>query len=261
MSKSRKLELHKLLKLHDEAYYRYGKPTISDQEYDRLKREFETIDQDEDPLGLFDDNKDTKERSDFNVGDDRLKEFLSHAHIVPMLSLDNTYDRKDFFDFDKRLSKTLQSSSFSYTIEPKIDGVAVSLTYDNGALTTATTRGNGVEGDVITQNIMHIHELPKVIKSKEFPSAIEIRGEIYMGHEEFYRINEERKKNGLDLYANPRNLTAGTVKLLDPKEASQRQLKIVVYGMGAIEPEDRFSCQSDFSNSLKDWGVPYGRFF
>ena len=194
MSKSRKLELHKLLKLHDEAYYRYGKPTISDQEYDRLKREFETINQDEDPLGLFDDNKDTNERSDFNVGDDRLKEFLSHAHIVPMLSLDNTYDRKDFFDFDKRLSKTLQSSSFSYTIEPKIDGVAVSLTYENGALNTATTRGNGVEGDVITQNIMHIHELPKVIKSKEFPSAIEIRGEIYMGHEEFYRINEERKK-------------------------------------------------------------------
>lgn len=261
MSKSRKLELHKLLKLHDEAYYRYGKPTISDQEYDRLKREFETIDQDEDPLGLFDDNINTKESSDFNVGDDRLKEFLSHAHIVPMLSLDNTYDRKDFFDFDKRLSKTLQSSSFSYTIEPKIDGVAVSLTYDNGALSTATTRGNGVEGDVITQNIMHIHELPKVIKSKEFPSAIEIRGEIYMGHEEFYRINEERKKNGLDLYANPRNLTAGTVKLLDPKEASQRQLKIVVYGMGAIEPEDRFSCQSDFSNSLKDWGFPTVDFF
>ena len=122
MSKSRKLELHKLLKLHDEAYYRYGKPTISDQEYDRLKREFETIDQDEDPLGLFDYNKDTKERSDFNVGDDRLKEFLSHAHIVPMLSLDNTYDKKDFFDFDKRLSKPFNPVHFLTQLNLKLTG-------------------------------------------------------------------------------------------------------------------------------------------
>ena len=126
----------------------------------------------------------------------------------------------------------------------KIDGVAVSLTYKDGILQHAVTRGNGVQGDIITQNILHLDELPKSIASDDSPSFIEIRGEIFMEHQEFLRINQEREFAGEPLYANPRNLAAGTVKLLDPKEARRRKLKIVLYGLGACEPTNFFETQT-----------------
>jgi DNA ligase (NAD+) len=260
VTKSRKDELIAILKVHDQAYYRDGKPTIGDREYDRLKAELDSIMSLDDPLGLF--SLDKKNESSISgsdipvVGDDRLEAFLSHRHLMPMLSLDNTYDRDEFFEFDQRLNRVLEADSSSYVVEPKIDGVAVSLTYKNGILTEATTRGNGIEGDVITQNILHIPELPKKIDNPSFPLLIEIRGEIFMSHREFDRINQERQKEGLDLYANPRNLTAGTVKLLDPKEAKQRQLKIVLYGLGGVEPVNRFAYQSEFHELVKSWGFP-----
>ena len=121
-----------------------------------------------------------------------------------MLSLDNTYDEGEFLEFDARLRRIFEVDSLSYVVEPKIDGVAVSLTYENGILRSAVTRGNGVEGDIITQNIQHIDALPRVIKSPGLPKVIEIRGEIYMSHLEFLRINEAREKSALPLYANPR---------------------------------------------------------
>lgn len=260
MSKSRKEELTAILKVYDQAYYRDGKPTIGDREYDRLKAELESIISLEDPLGLFslDEESDSAISEDDIpiVGDDRLEAFLSHRHLMPMLSLDNTYDRDEFFEFDQRLNRVLEAGSSAYVVEPKIDGVAVSLTYKNGILTEATTRGNGIEGDVITQNILHIPQLPKKIDDPSFPLLIEIRGEIFMSHSEFERINQERLKEGLDLYANPRNLTAGTVKLLDPKEARQRQLEIVLYGLGGVEPLNRFAYQSEFHELVKSWGFP-----
>ena len=260
MTKSRKEELTAILKVHDQAYYRDGKPTIGDREYDRLKAELEAIISLDDPLGLF--SLDEKSDSAISgadipvVGDDRLEAFLSHRHLLPMLSLDNTYDRDEFFEFDQRLNRVLEADSSAYVVEPKIDGVAVSLTYKSGILTEATTRGNGIEGDIITQNILHIPELPKKIDNPSFPLLIEIRGEIFMSHDEFERINQERQKEGLDLYANPRNLTAGTVKLLDPKEAKQRQLKIVLYGLGGVEPVNRFAYQSEFHELVMSWGFP-----
>ena len=261
----RKQELKEILSLHDDAYYRHGKPTISDREYDRLKAELDSLISIDDPLGLF-----TESEAGLNpkgsvgsplVGDDRLEEFASHQHLSPMLSLDNTYDEVEFFDFDKRLSKILDFESRSYVVEPKIDGVAVSLTYKNGSLSKATTRGNGVEGDVITQNILHIKELPQEIPANGFPDSLEIRGEIFMEHDEFERINQHRVEKDLDLYANPRNLTAGTVKLLDSREARKRKLKIVLYGLGACEPAGYFSSLSVFHEMIKDWGFPVVEFF
>lgn len=254
----RKKELQGLLKAYDDAYYRNAQPEISDQEYDRLKREFEALIDQGDFLGLLGTQNQSIDGG-FQipiVGDDRLDEFVSHKHISPMLSLDNTYDESEFFDFDKRLRKILDSDILSYVVEPKIDGVAVSLTYENGVLSKATTRGNGVEGDIITQNILHIKNLPFHIKSNDFPSLIEIRGEIFMSHEEFNRINTEREKQGLDLYANPRNLTAGTVKLLDPKEARTRKIEIVLYGLGACLPSERFATQSQFHHAIRNWKLP-----
>ena len=259
----RKKELQEMLKSYDDAYYRDARSEVSDQEYDRLKREFESLFDQDDFLSLLGSQSDTKPGVEQTpiVGDDRLEAFISHKHISPMLSLDNTYDEAEFFDFDKRLRKILGSDTLSYVVEPKIDGVAVSLTYENGVLSKATTRGNGVEGDIITQNILHIENLPVHIESTDFPSLIEIRGEIFMSHEEFNRINDERDKQGMDLYANPRNLTAGTVKLLDPKEAKSRKIEIVLYGLGTCLPSERFATQSEFHDAIIKWNLPTVEFF
>ena len=199
----RRKELEELLKEHDESYYRKAKPEVTDQEYDRLKNEFESLQNKLDPLGLFSrESNDLEEDEIFSVpivGDDRLEEFTSHQHLSPMLSLDNTYDQTEFFEFDKRLRRILEEEQLSYVVEPKIDGVAVSLTFESGILKKATTRGNGIEGDIITQNILHIQNLPTRIDFPGFPSLIEIRGEIFMSHDEFNRINLDRNAKGLDL--------------------------------------------------------------
>ena len=252
-------ELRRLIRDHDERYYRDARPTIGDREYDSLKRELEGLERELDPLGLFkteDASRDSEQKSLPQVGDDRLEAFASHRHLLPMLSLDNTYDEKEFFDFDQRLRKLFDLSDLPYVVEPKIDGVAVSLTYLNGTLETAVTRGNGLEGDAITQNLRHVDSLPFDLSHLDLPEVLEIRGEIYMSHEEFTRLNEKRREEDLPLYANPRNLAAGTVKLLDPKEAASRKLEIVLYGMGACRPESRFSNQSEFHEAIRDWNLP-----
>jgi DNA ligase (NAD+) len=252
-------ELRKLIRDHDEKYYRDANPSIGDREYDLLKRELEDLERAIDPLGLFKPAGGTAREDEVNmpkVGDDRLEAFVSHRHLLPMLSLDNTYDEAEFFDFDQRLRKLFSLPDLPYVVEPKIDGVAVTLTYVKGRLETAVTRGNGVEGDVITQNLRHIGTLPFDLSSFDLPEVLEIRGEIYMSHEEFTRLNENRTQDGLPLYANPRNLAAGTVKLLDPKEAASRRLEIVLYGMGACTPESRFADQSEFHQSIRNWNLP-----
>ena len=255
-------ELRAEIKRHDELYYRQAQPEISDQAYDQKKRELDNLQAELDPLGLFaDTSQDDLKNAKPDVGDDRLDAFTSHRHLRPMLSLDNTYDEQEFFEFDQRLQRIFGTGDLTYVVEPKIDGVAISLTYENGKLTTATTRGNGVEGDIVTQNILHINGLPQVLPGSSLPELIEIRGEIFMSHEEFERINQEREKKSLPLYANPRNLAAGTVKLLDPKEARQRKLEIVLYGLGFCQPENHFNTLSQFHQALIDWQVPAVEYF
>jgi len=227
-------------------YYRHASPEITDREYDRLKAELATLD----PLAELATSVTGR------VGDDRLDSFESHRHLSPMLSLDNTYDRTEFLEFDKRLHKLFGSDVLDYVVEPKIDGVAISLTYERGELRRAVTRGNGVEGDVVTQNLSHIEGLPAGIPRARDLEVIEVRGEIYMTHAEFLRINAERAASEANLYANPRNLAAGTVKLLDPKEARSRRLEIVLYGLGACKPSDRFARQSDFHEAIHEWKLP-----
>lgn len=255
-------ELRAEIKRHDELYYRQAQPEISDQAYDQKKRELDNLQAELDPLGLFaDTSQGDLKNAKPEVGDDRLEAFTSHRHLQPMLSLDNTYDEQEFFEFDQRLQRIFGTGDLTYVVEPKIDGVAISLTYENGKLTTATTRGNGVEGDNVTQNILHIDGLPQVLPGSSLPKLIEIRGEIFMSHEEFERINQEREKKNLPLYANPRNLAAGTVKLLDPKEARQRKLEIVLYGLGFCRPENHFTTLSRFHQALIDWQVPAVEYF
>jgi DNA ligase (NAD+) len=150
------------------------------------------------------------------------------------------------------LEKRFPNETLNYLVEPKIDGVAVSLTYENGHFVRAVTRGNGTEGDDITQNVRHIGGLPRQIDGA--PAILEVRGEIYMLHDEFERINAVRESEDQPLYANPRNLAAGTIKLLDPAEARARRLDIVLYGVGACEPSRYFSHQAEIQKKLKLWG-------
>ncbi|MDA0848983.1 MAG: NAD-dependent DNA ligase LigA [Verrucomicrobia bacterium] len=241
------LRLKQLIAHHDDLYYKQANPEIDDQAYDRLKSELEAL------LEKHPEFKDAQTTLSL-VGDDRIDGFQSFKHRLPMLSLDNTYNKDDFFTFAQRLETQFSKETFQLTIEPKIDGVAVSITYESGVMTRALTRGNGTEGDDITQNVRLIQDLPHTIPQSS--GFMEIRGEIYMRHDEFERINAIRKENGQDTYKNPRNLAAGTIKLLDFEEAQKRSLNIVTYGIGAFEPSSLFSTQQSIQEKLKDWGLP-----
>ena len=230
---------------HDRLYYKDATPSIDDQAYDRLKAELATLEAASPEFNF-------SESPTQSVGDDRLEAFESYTHRMPMLSLDNTYSMGDLIEFGRRLEKRFPEQTLNYLVEPKIDGVAVSLTYEKGKFVRAVSRGNGTEGDDITSNVRPIAGLPNTIENA--PDLLEVRGEIYMRHEEFERINAIREAAGQQLYANPRNLAAGTIKLLDPAEASARKLDMVLYGVGACEPARFFSHQAEIQKKLKDWG-------
>jgi DNA ligase (NAD+) len=230
---------------HDRLYYKDANPSIDDQAYDRLKARLAALE-------FANPEFDFGDSPTQAVGDDRLEAFESYQHRKPMLSLDNTYSQQELIEFGRRLEKRFPEQTLRYLVEPKIDGVAVSLTYENGRFVRAVTRGNGAEGDVITPNVGHIRGIPETID--QAPSILEVRGEIYMQHNEFERINAEREQQELTLYANPRNLAAGTVKLLNPSEARARQLDIVLYGVGACEPPRYFSQQAEIQQKLQHWG-------
>lgn len=238
-------KLHAEIAKHDRLYYKDATPSIDDQAYDRLKTELATLEA-ASPEFNFGDSPTQ------SVGDDRLEAFASYTHSMPMLSLDNTYSMEELIEFGRRLEKRFPEQTLNYLVEPKIDGVAVSLTYEQGKFVRAVSRGNGTEGDDITSNVRPIAGLPNTIENA--PDLLEVRGEIYMRHEEFERINAIREAEGQQLYANPRNLAAGTIKLLDPAEARERKLDMVLYGVGACEPARFFSHQAEIQKKLKRWG-------
>ncbi|MDR1497193.1 MAG: NAD-dependent DNA ligase LigA [Puniceicoccales bacterium] len=237
---------------HDELYYRRAAPEISDYEYDLLRIELRTL------LSRF---PELAAGEPDTPGDDSLEGFAKIPHLAPMLSLDNTYAPNEFFNFVTRLQRLFSSSEpLSFVVEPKIDGLAVSLVYEKGVLVRALTRGNGVVGDDISRNVGTIAALPRQL-GKDAPERIEIRGEIYMTNVEFQRINAARAAAGLPLYANPRNLAAGTVKLLNPAETAERKLEIVLHGVGFFEPADAFGSLSELHAALLRWRMPVAEFF
>ena len=194
------------------------------------------------------------------VGDDRTEGFRQYQHRERMMSLDNTYSEAELREFHDRLARDLEREGLRFVVEPKIDGLAVSVTYENGRLVRAVTRGNGVEGDDITANALTIKTLPRELKSTPgvpIPEVIEIRGEIYFTAEEFRRINQQREEAGEPLYANPRNLAAGTIKQLDSREVAQRKLEIVLYGRGYVEPATAMpETQTQLHEWVRAWGLP-----
>jgi DNA ligase (NAD+) len=241
---------------HDELYHRRAAPEISDQDYDLIKRKLADLE------GLYPEiAREVGAKSPTQtVGDDRAEGFQTYRHRQPMQSLDNTYSESELREFDARLVKLLGRGDLEYTVEPKIDGLAVSLTYESGTLIRAVTRGNGVEGDDVTANVLTLKGLPRQLRpmsGETLPATIEIRGEIYLTLAEFERINREREEAGVDLYSNPRNLAAGTLKQLDSREVARRRLEIVLYGAGHMEPAGAGGAtQTAYHAKLRAWGLP-----
>ncbi len=233
---------------HDERYYRQARPEISDFAYDELKRELADL---EAQFPQFASTASPTQR----VGDDRAQGFQQMAHRQKMLSLDNTYNEAELRAFHTRLTKLLHTDDLYYTVEPKIDGLAVSLTYEQGRLVRAVTRGDGEKGDDITANVLTIASLPRELTGDRVPGVVEIRGEIYLTAAEFERINAERAAAGEELYANPRNTAAGTVKQLDSAEVARRKLSIVLYGLGYCDPVVVHS-QTGLHAQLRAWQLP-----
>lgn len=239
-------ELRKQIARHDELYYRQASPEITDQDYDALRRELTEL---EAALPELDFGASPTQ----TVGDDRVEGFAKVKHHVPMLSLDNTYNEQELREFDARLRRIfIKESVLPYLVEPKIDGVALSLTYEGGTFVRAVTRGNGTEGDDVTANLKQLPGIPARLKGNGHPDSLEIRAEIYMRNEEFARINKEREEAGQPTFANPRNLTAGTIKQLSG--IGDRQLHLVCYGIGECKPRI-FKTQSDIHAAIQAWGL------
>jgi DNA ligase (NAD+) len=238
------LKLRQEIQRHEELYRKQHAPEISDFEFDKLVDQLADLERAHPDLA----------GPDLGIGDDQSEGFQQADHRAPMLSLDNTYDEADFRAFGERLYKALGGKGLEFLVEPKVDGVAVSLTYERGRFVRAVTRGNGSRGDDVTANVSLIREIPRTLK--DAPDLLEVRGEIYMELAEFQRLNQLREAEGEPLYANPRNLAAGTVKLLDAAEAQRRRLSIVCYGLGACEPADAFPTLKAFKQKLAAWGFP-----
>jgi len=188
---------------HDELYYRQAKPVATDQDYDRLKRKLADLEAQFPAAARAAGEVSPTDR----IGDDRAEGFQVYRHRQPMQSLDNTYSEAELREFHARLVRLIGREDLAYVVEPKIDGLAVSLTFEKGKFVRGVTRGNGVEGDDVTANVCTLHGLPhalKATKAAPIPDLIEIRGEIYLTLAEFQRINAEREEEGLEPYANPR---------------------------------------------------------
>lgn len=255
-AEARVKELRKELEHHNYLYYVLDQPQITDAEYDSLFFELKALEERYPDLL-------TPDSPTLRVGAVPLNTFPEHAHLQPMLSLDNAFDESELRAFDGRVKRFLgmpPDMDIEYTCELKIDGLAVSLTYENGAFVTGATRGDGYRGEEITPNLRTIRQIPLHLRTgdtlfDEVPARIEVRGEVYLSHREFERINREREEAGEPLFANPRNAAAGSLRQLDSRITAKRALRIWVYGAGFMEAVS-FHAQWELLQALKRWGFP-----
>jgi len=235
------LDKIKELKEHNQHYYEKSNPKISDVEYDKLKQEI--LDLEKKYIFLK-----SKNSPSILVGAKPSKNFLKSKHRVKMLSLSNAFGYEDLKNFEKKISNFLnlkKNIDIEYSVEPKIDGISASLTYKNNNLVLGLSRGDGTEGEIITENLKTIKDIPKSIKNKKFPKDIDIRGEVYIGKKDFEKIK--------DRFANPRNAASGSLRQKDPSETKKIPLKFIAYAYG-FNSEINFNKQSEFLNHLKNWG-------
>jgi DNA ligase (NAD+) len=242
--------LRKALHRHNYRYYILDNPEISDAEYDRMMQELKQLEENNPQLT-------SPDSPTARVGAAPLEKFDAVAHTIPMLSLDNGFNDEDILEFDRRVKRNLDTQgNILYTAEPKMDGVAVELIYENGKLATASTRGDGLTGEVITANVKTIKAVALVMQTDSLsaiPSRLEIRGEVFIGLDAFKKFNQERLEQELPPFANPRNAAAGSLRQLDSKITATRPLEIFFYGIGVVE-DIAFDSHWKLLKSLKSWG-------
>ena len=243
-AKNRIIFLRDQIREHNYNYYVNSQPTISDYEFDMLMKEL--VELELHYPEFFDKNSPS-----VRVGDDSNKQFVQAEHKYPMFSLGNTYSKQDFIDFDNRIKKIIVDD-FEYCCELKFDGVSISLTYEKGELVKAVTRGDGVRGDVVTDNVKTIKSIPLVLRGEGFSDFFEIRGEIIMPHSSFNELNKKREAEGKQLFANPRNAASGSLKILNSAITAQRKLDCFLYHLSA----DEYITDSHYENLVfsKKWG-------
>ncbi len=241
--------LREEIRYHNHRYYVLNDPVISDAEYDRMFRRLVELEREHPELI-------TPDSPTQRVGAEPQASFKVIKRDKPMLSLENAMDREEFFDWGERLAKALgDAKPDDFVCEPKMDGVAVELIYREGVLDQGSTRGDGVNGEDITANVRTITCIPLRLRADSPPRFLSVRGEVYMEKQDFRLVNKRREEEGEKLYANPRNLTAGSLKQLDPRITASRPLKFFIYGLGDVTGAEVAS-QWDFLQAAREWGFP-----
>jgi DNA ligase (NAD+) len=247
---ARAAELRRVLERANHAYYLLDKPAMSDAEYDRLFRELQALEMEHPDLR-------TPDSPTLRVGGAPATAFRKHRHIVPMLSLANAFNDDELREWEERNARVVaEVKAAGYTLEVKIDGAAVSLTYEDGVLTTGVTRGNGVEGEDVTTNLRTVLDLPLRLQGKGWPKKMEVRGEVYLPKSQFAETNRQREKMGEPPYANPRNAAAGALRQLDPKKTRARGLRVFTFQVEAPGHRLGIESQHELLETLPDWGLP-----
>jgi DNA ligase (NAD+) len=240
--------LRKLLVDHNRRYYELDEPVIPDAEYDRLFQELAALERDFPEL--VDIDSPTR-----RIGGAVASGFAEVVHGVPMLSLDNAFTEQDVVDFDRRVRERLGADTVVYSAEPKLDGVAISLIYEDGLLACAATRGDGAVGEDVTHNVRTIPSVPSRLQGRGIPARIEVRGEVYMPRHGFMELNRRAQKSGEKPFVNPRNAAAGSLRQLDPAVAARRPLDMFAYGIGLVDGGEIPDRHSATLQRLREWGL------
>ncbi len=239
--------LRELIRYHDYKYYVEAQPEISDLEYDRLMQRLRQLEAQHPELI-------TPDSPTQRVGDQPVPQLRSVRHRVPMLSIDNTYSTSEVRSWAARVQRLLPGEKIQWAVEYKIDGVAIALVYENGMLTLGATRGNGTVGDDVTHNVRTVRDVPLRLQTKNPPPVVELRGELYMTNSDLVRLNQQQKKKGEPPFANTRNVTAGSIRLLDPRICAQRRLRMFVHSLGYYEGVE-FATHMEFLQQVRRWGL------
>lgn len=246
-------QLHKSLKYHSHRYYVLDEPEIPDVEYDKLFRQLETLEAQHPELVTLDSPTQ-------RVGGKVLDSFKQITHQMPMLSLSNAFNAEEIQAFLQRIDERLEHQSFYIVAEPKLDGLAISLRYEQGLLVQAATRGDGQTGEDVTSNVRTILAIPLRLAGSQFPRILEVRGEIFMPKKGFSKLNQSQIKKGEKTFANPRNAAAGSLRQLDSKVAASRPLDMFCYGIGVVEQEHSDNplqtTHNEILKQLQSWGLP-----
>ncbi|MCP5156880.1 MAG: NAD-dependent DNA ligase LigA [Ectothiorhodospiraceae bacterium] len=251
-ARERAAELRAQIEHHNYRYHVLDDPEIPDVEYDRLFRELQALEAEYPEL----DSADSPTR---RVGASPLAAFAEVEHVLPMLSLQNAFDDDELREFDRRVRERLDAEQVDYVAEPKIDGLAVSLLYRDGALARAATRGDGTRGEDVTQNVRTIRAVPLRLRGDDFPRELEVRGEVYMTRHGFEAMNRAQLDAGAKTFANPRNAAAGALRQLDPNVTASRPLTMACYGVGQVSDGEVAPTHHQTLARLREWGLPVSR--